>query len=86
MTIQFRQLPHKAIPMGLRWLLTTSGPLALFELESGCFIKSRPDVEHPDIQFQLLPGVIYDHGRKIPLFHAFEVGYILPAELNSLQQ
>lgn len=67
------QLPHKAIPAMLKWFHKSSGDLAMTNIESGGFVRSRPDVEHPDIQFHMVPMLYIDHGRKIPLYHSFMV-------------
>lgn len=45
-------------------------------MESGGFIRSRPGVAHPDIQFHFLPSQVIDHGRvasKIEAFQVYEV-------------
>ena len=57
----------------LEWFRKKTGLLSHTEIESGGFVCSGPDVEHPDIQFHFIPGVFIDHGRKIPLYHAYEV-------------
>ncbi|MEQ2203389.1 hypothetical protein XENOCAPTIV_029478 [Xenoophorus captivus] len=42
-------------------------------MESGGFIRSRPGVAHPDIQFHFLPSQVIDHGR-------------LPSEIEAYQR
>jgi len=57
---------------GLQWFLTSTGPAASSHLETGAFVRSRPDVTFPDIQLHFLPSVIIDHGQKMGDFHAFQ--------------
>jgi choline dehydrogenase len=61
------------IAIGLRWFLFQSGVGASSHLEAGGFVRSRPDVPHPDVQFHFLPSAVNDHGRVPPDRHAFQV-------------
>ncbi|XP_029456751.1 choline dehydrogenase, mitochondrial [Rhinatrema bivittatum] len=63
----------KMIPIGLEWLWRSTGQGATAHLESGGFIRSRPDVPHPDIQFHFLPSQVIDHGRVPPKLEAYQV-------------
>jgi len=58
---------------GLRYLLTRSGPAASPGLEAGAFIKSRPDLDGPDLQFHFIIALVTDHTRKVPDRHGFTV-------------
>lgn len=49
---------------------------ATAHLESGGFIRSRPGVTHPDIQFHFLPSQVIDHGRVASKIEAYQVGFI----------
>lgn len=49
---------------------------ATAHLESGGFIRSRPGVPHPDIQFHFLPSQVIDHGRVNSQIEAFQVCFI----------
>ena len=40
-------------------------------LESGAFLKSRPDLEHPDLQFHFIAALMTDHARKKSDRHGF---------------
>jgi choline dehydrogenase len=40
---------------GLRWFLFNDGPAATNHFEAGAFIRSRPGIEHPDLQFTFMP-------------------------------
>lgn len=46
---------------------------ATAHLESGGFIRSRPHVLHPDIQFHFLPSQVIDHGRVASRVEAYQV-------------
>ena len=53
----------RAAPMALlRAALFGTGPAAAFPLEAGGFVKTRPELEIPDIQFHFLPGLGPDMG------------------------
>jgi len=61
------------IQIGLQWFYNQTGLAASSHLESGGFARSRPDVEHPDIQFHFLPSTVHDDGRKSGTCHAYQV-------------
>ena len=67
------KFPHNMVRIGLQWFLFQNGLAATPHLEAGGFIRSRPGVEHPDIQFHFLPSVVNDHGREPGHCHAFQV-------------
>ena len=57
--------PLAAAKALLQYLFFKSGPTLSNGLEAMGFVKSRPDLEHPDIQYHL-PLLMYsDHGRQI---------------------
>jgi len=62
--------------MMLQWLWKKTGPLSIMEVDAGGFVRSHPDVAHPDIQFSFIPGTFKEGGRSIPLYHAFQVTMI----------
>jgi choline dehydrogenase len=64
--------PHNMLRIGLRWYLFHDGPAASSHLEAGGFIRSRPGVRHPDIQFHFLPALVEDHGRSKGRMHAYQ--------------
>ncbi len=37
--------------------------------EGGAFLKTRPDLERPDVQMHFVVGPVNDHGRKLQLGH-----------------
>lgn len=58
---------------GLRYILSRSGPGTSNGLESGGYVKSRPELELPDIQLHFVAAVLYDHGRGKSPGHGFTV-------------
>ncbi len=63
--------PLKLIGVGLQYMLLGSGPARSQGLEAGAFIKSRPDLELPDLQLHMFNAPFSDHGRKVLRMHAF---------------
>ena len=43
-----------------------SGPLTANGAEGGGFVRSRPELDLPDVQFHFMPARLRDHGRDIP--------------------
>ena len=50
--------------IGLRYLLRRDGLAATNSLEVGGFVRSRPELDRPDLQIQFIPGIMANHGRK----------------------
>jgi choline dehydrogenase len=50
--------PHKMLAYGAEWLLRGTGKAATSHLETGGFIRTRPGLEHPDLQFHFLSGTL----------------------------
>jgi choline dehydrogenase len=58
---------------GLQWLLFQTGPAATNHFEAGAFIRSRPGIEHPDLQLTFMPLAVRP-GTVDPLpEHAFQL-------------
>ncbi len=57
--VTFRSMfrPHVAPLALLQAALFGTGPAAAFPLEGGGFVKTRPELEMPDVQFHFLPGL-----------------------------
>uniref|UniRef100_A0A3P8V6A5 Choline dehydrogenase n=1 Tax=Cynoglossus semilaevis TaxID=244447 RepID=A0A3P8V6A5_CYNSE len=72
-TLYKAQKPFHMIKIGLEWLTMFTGYGATAHLESGGFIRSRPHVSHPDIQFHFLPSQVIDHGRVASKIEAYQV-------------
>jgi choline dehydrogenase len=58
--------------IGLRWLLCRDGLGATNHFETGGFIRSRPDVPYPDIQFHFLPLAVTYDGSSLANEHGFQ--------------
>jgi choline dehydrogenase len=58
--------------IGLRWLMFHSGPGATNHFESCAFIRSRPGIRWPDIQYHFLPLAISYDGRAAVPRHGFQ--------------
>ncbi|HEX7388783.1 MAG TPA: choline dehydrogenase [Acidiphilium sp.] len=58
--------------IGARWLLAHDGLGATNHFESCGFIRSRPGVDYPDIQYHFLPIAIRYDGRAIADRHGFQ--------------
>uniref|UniRef100_A0A8C6IB91 Choline dehydrogenase n=1 Tax=Mus spicilegus TaxID=10103 RepID=A0A8C6IB91_MUSSI len=72
-TLHSAQKPLRKVCIGLEWLWSYTGDGATAHLETGGFIRSRPGVPHPDIQFHFLPSQVIDHGRKPTQQEAYQV-------------
>ena len=53
----------KTLFVGLNWLLFRKGVGRQNALESGAFLKSRPDLDCPDLQIHVVIAVMQDHGK-----------------------
>jgi len=58
--------------ISLRWLLFQNGPGATNHFESCAFIRSRPGIRWPDIQYHFLPLAISYDGRTAVHGHGFQ--------------
>lgn len=56
---------------GLQYKLFKSGPASQNGLEAGAFLKTRPDLEVPDIQLHFVNAQMTEHGFKKMDRHAF---------------
>jgi choline dehydrogenase len=56
------------------YLMTHKGPAAAIGLEALAFLKSRPELAAPDLQYHFAPALYADHGRKLIYRHGF-MGY-----------
>ncbi|SIS65087.1 GMC family oxidoreductase [Phaeovulum vinaykumarii] len=81
-TISHRSLRRDALalnPRGLarmaraagRWRRTGTGMFASPTAEGGAFLKSDPDLPHPDLQVHFVVGIVDDHMRKLHLADGF---------------
>jgi choline dehydrogenase len=58
--------------IGARWLLTHDGLGASNHFETGGFIRSRPGIRYPDIQFHFLPLAVSYDGLSLAREHGFQ--------------
>jgi len=70
-TLYSQSNPLKAARTGLQYLLFRSGVATGQGLESGAFLKSRPDLENPDLQYHFIAALMYDHTRRMADRHGF---------------
>ncbi|XP_060622040.2 choline dehydrogenase, mitochondrial [Anolis sagrei] len=82
-TLYKAQKPLQMIMIGLEWFLKSTGKGASAHLETGGFIRSRPKISHPDIQFHFLPSQVIDHGRVDSQMEAYQV-HIGPMRSTSM--
>jgi choline dehydrogenase len=58
--------------VGLQWMVKSEGLGASNHFEAGGFIRSRPGIEYPDIQFHFLPLAISYDGSGLAREHGFQ--------------
>ena len=58
--------------IGAQWLLTRQGLGATNHFESCAFIRSRPGVRWPDLQYHFLPAAISYNGKDLADRHGFQ--------------
>jgi choline dehydrogenase len=58
--------------IGARWILFKDGLGATNHFETGGFIRSRPDVPYPDIQYHFLPLAVTYDGSSLAQEHGFQ--------------
>jgi choline dehydrogenase len=63
--------PRRQLATALQYTLRKTGPGSQNGLEAGGFLKSRPDLEVPDLQLHFVNALMTDHGRKRPDRHGF---------------
>jgi len=65
--------PWRKFLIGSRWLLSKSGLGATNHFESCAFIRSKPGIKWPDIQYHFLPGAMRYDGNAAFDGHGFQV-------------
>ena len=58
--------------IGAQWLFTKTGHGASNQFESAAFLRSRPGVEYPDIQYHFLPIAVRYDGQAAAEGHGFQ--------------
>ena len=72
---------------GLQWLLFKTGAAASTQGETNAFIRSKPGVEHPDIQVGFLPAAVLPEDLPVtPVRHGFSthIGHVRPLSRGRL--
>jgi choline dehydrogenase len=64
--------PWRKALIGMRWLLRHDGLGISNHFETGGFIRSRPGVRYPDIQFHFLPLAVSYDGSSLAHEHGFQ--------------
>jgi len=59
------------------WLLRRSGPLTSTVAEAFAFVRTRPGLPAPDVQFHFAPAYFVDHGAEEFDGHAITLGPVL---------
>jgi len=70
-TLYSQANPLAAMKTGLQYILFGTGLATGQGLESGAFLKSRPDLETPDLQFHFIAALMMDHTRVKADRHGF---------------
>jgi choline dehydrogenase len=55
----------KRLATGLNYMLFNKGPGRQNFLESGAFLRSRPDLDRPDLQIHTVLAIMQDHGKTV---------------------
>ncbi|HET7756739.1 MAG TPA: choline dehydrogenase [Steroidobacteraceae bacterium] len=71
-TLYSQMNPWRKACIGARWLLRHDGLGSSNHFESGGFIRSRPGVRYPDIQFHFLPMAVNYDGSSLAREHGFQ--------------
>jgi choline dehydrogenase len=59
--------------VGVRYLIDRSGPARSNHIEAGAFLRTRPELEIPDIQLHMFDANFFDHARARPQKDGFAV-------------
>lgn len=70
-TLHSAQQPLNMLKIGLQYMLFGTGLATSQGLESGAFLKSRPDLETPDLQYHFIAALMFDHTRRKADRHGF---------------
>jgi choline dehydrogenase len=63
----------KQLLVGIRYLINRSGPARSNHIEAGAFLKTRKELDVPDIQLHFFDANFYDHARAQPDKDGFAV-------------
>jgi len=54
---------HRQAMVGIEYMLTGAGLGSTIHLHSGAFLKTRPELDRPDVQLHFVNALMRDHGR-----------------------
>ena len=74
--------PLATLRIGLEWILFKTGPGASNHSEAGAFIRSSPDVIHPDLQYHFVPMAFRQEDLAPLACESFQV-HVSPMRPNS---
>jgi choline dehydrogenase len=57
----------------LHYFVRQHGPLTSNVAEAGGFVRTRPGLPTPDLQFHFLPAFVHEHGQVDPTTHGFGI-------------
>ncbi|WP_323782702.1 GMC oxidoreductase [Leisingera sp.] len=66
-------LPSRSWLAGAEWLMRGTGAASTNHFEAGGFVRSRPGVEHPDLQFTFMPLSVVPGTVDIRREHSYQV-------------
>ncbi|RZS43049.1 choline dehydrogenase [Herbihabitans rhizosphaerae] len=59
--------------IGLRWMLTKTGPAATNHFEAGGFVRGNDEVAYPNLMFHFLPIAVRYDGTPVNAEHGYQV-------------
>ncbi|TAK51031.1 MAG: FAD-binding protein [Gammaproteobacteria bacterium] len=76
----------RAIPGFFEWWLRGTGMLTTNFAEAGAFLRTRPDLDRPDVQLHFVNGLADSHGRRVHFHQGFSlhIGVLRPASRGSV--
>ena len=63
----------RRLGVGLRWLMSKTGPAASNQFEASGFLRSRAHVRYPDLQLDFMPYTAYPGAKTLCVDHGFQV-------------
>ena len=63
----------RRLGVGLRWLISKTGPAASNQFEASGFLRSRAHVRYPDLQLDFMPYAVYPGAKTLSVDHGFQV-------------
>src|SRR5262249_7099361 len=65
--------PGRKIMAGLQWLLFKSGPCATNQFEAAGYIRTRQELDRPNIQLCFVPMLVHYDGSAPSSDHGFQI-------------